>query len=227
LGSTTVTCTATDAAGNTATCSFSVTVITVSTWYRDNDGDGYGNSANDSIACFQPTGFVLDSTDCDDTNPFIHPNATEFCNGLDDDCDGVVDDGLPRFAAQPVRNEIEVTDNKVVFWPSDLYRTRKAGEVTSMITDHYVKYLADAGLRSNGTNGNHKGKISTAFYMKLSVEVSIELLNLSGMSMHTFHKAVLPAGVNILSFDQTLQAGVYYIKITAGGETSTDKFTVE
>jgi hypothetical protein len=42
-----------------------------------------------------PAGFVSDSSDCDDTNPAIHPGATEICNGLDDDCNGAADDGLP------------------------------------------------------------------------------------------------------------------------------------
>jgi PKD repeat protein len=45
------------------------------------DGDGDGVSA---------------PADCDDTNAAIHPGATESCNDVDDDCDGVVDDGLQR-----------------------------------------------------------------------------------------------------------------------------------
>ena len=31
--------------------------------------------------------------DCDDTDPNIHPDQTEACNGVDDDCDGDVDEG--------------------------------------------------------------------------------------------------------------------------------------
>jgi hypothetical protein len=63
-----------------------------STFYRDSDGDGYGNPAVTSLACFAPTGYVLDSTDCDDTRAMVHPNAPELCgNGLDDDCSGTID----------------------------------------------------------------------------------------------------------------------------------------
>ncbi|MBK6534506.1 MAG: hypothetical protein IPF99_34585, partial [Deltaproteobacteria bacterium] len=32
--------------------------------------------------------------DCDDSNPRVHPGAAEVCNGIDDDCDGMVDEGL-------------------------------------------------------------------------------------------------------------------------------------
>lgn len=36
-----------------------------------------------------------DFEDCDDNDSRVHPGAAELCNGLDDDCDGEVDEGLP------------------------------------------------------------------------------------------------------------------------------------
>ena len=46
-------------------------------------------------ACSQPVGYVANSMDCNDSNAAVHPGASEVCNGLDDDCDGVVDEGNP------------------------------------------------------------------------------------------------------------------------------------
>ena len=62
------------------------------TWYADADGDGYGDPLLVATACAQPTGYVVDDSDCDDTDAAQHPGADEFCNGEDDDCDGTVDE---------------------------------------------------------------------------------------------------------------------------------------
>jgi len=65
----------------------------VTTWWRDQDGDGYGDLAVSVQADTKPSGYVADSTDCDDSDAQVHPGATETCDGKDDNCDGQVDEG--------------------------------------------------------------------------------------------------------------------------------------
>ncbi len=60
------------------------------TYYNDADGDGYGNLASPVVG--QPIGSVMNSSDCDDSNPAVHPGAIDVCyDGLDNDCDGIID----------------------------------------------------------------------------------------------------------------------------------------
>jgi len=63
-------------------------------WYEDGDGDGYGDSASLWRSCRQPTGWVADSTDCDDSDASVSPGAAEICDpaDVDEDCDGLADD---------------------------------------------------------------------------------------------------------------------------------------
>jgi len=60
-------------------------------WYRDADSDGYGDPEVSIVSTQAPSGFVADDTDCDDSDPAVHPGAEEECDGDDDDCDGRAD----------------------------------------------------------------------------------------------------------------------------------------
>jgi large repetitive protein len=64
------------------------------TYYADFDGDGFGNANNPSTSCNgAPASYILNNTDCDDGNVAIFPGSVEIaCNGLDDDCDGTIDE---------------------------------------------------------------------------------------------------------------------------------------
>ncbi|TNE89650.1 MAG: hypothetical protein EP330_10820 [Deltaproteobacteria bacterium] len=61
------------------------------TYYRDDDGDGQGDSAVTDVLCADTDGWVRNSDDCDDTDPLVYLGAAERCNGIDDDCDGSPD----------------------------------------------------------------------------------------------------------------------------------------
>ncbi|AUX43888.1 hypothetical protein SOCE26_053440 [Sorangium cellulosum] len=66
----------------TGTCSYGPSTL-------DSDGDSHhaplpGTSPGDPLAC---------GDDCDDTSAAAFPGGTEICDGVDNDCDGTVDNG--------------------------------------------------------------------------------------------------------------------------------------
>ena len=63
-------------------------------WYRDIDGDSFGATNRSKMAFEQPVGFVRNSLDCDDSNKNVYPLASERPDGLDNDCDGRIDEGF-------------------------------------------------------------------------------------------------------------------------------------
>ncbi|MCB9744079.1 MAG: FG-GAP repeat protein [Alphaproteobacteria bacterium] len=62
----------------------------------DADGDGYGDPEAPVAVCTVGEGLSLDARDCDDSDAAISPAGAEACDGVDQDCDGVVDEGAPE-----------------------------------------------------------------------------------------------------------------------------------
>ncbi|NER16785.1 DUF6443 domain-containing protein [Spongiivirga citrea] len=65
--------------------SVSYTIDNSPIWYADTDNDGFGDPNNTSSACTQPTGYVSNNTDCNDSDATISPNTIWY---LDADGDG-------------------------------------------------------------------------------------------------------------------------------------------
>ncbi|HEX8698528.1 MAG TPA: putative metal-binding motif-containing protein [Myxococcaceae bacterium] len=62
------------------------------TYYLDGDKDGFGRLNMQRQGCAQNDDYVVNSEDCDDTNQFIHPDALDVCDEVDNNCNRVVDE---------------------------------------------------------------------------------------------------------------------------------------
>lgn len=89
----------------------------LTTYYRDEDGDAFGNPALVVQDCTAPAGFVADGSDCDDTIASIYPGAAETNDGLDNQCPGDAGHGIIDELSGPVAFT-DPQDRNVLCWPA-------------------------------------------------------------------------------------------------------------
>ncbi len=66
-------------------------------YYPDFDGDGFGSNYWFVMVLPCPRdGYVENNLDCDDYDAAVHPGAEEECSGKDNNCNGEIDEGIPR-----------------------------------------------------------------------------------------------------------------------------------
>ncbi len=134
------------------------------TFHRDLDGDGFGDPAVSLQACSAPAGYVSDGTDCNDNAAAVHPGAPEYCNGIDDNCNGVVDDGtvpgevigllasksatdtLLTWVTTSDASRYDILRGSVGVWPVG----SNPGTETCLANDDYITRTTDASVPSFG-----------------------------------------------------------------------------
>ena len=65
-------------------------------YYADRDGDGFGDKYGAIYATSQAMGYVSNSIDCNDLNAALSPNSLEICDTIDNNCDGLIDEGFDQ-----------------------------------------------------------------------------------------------------------------------------------
>jgi hypothetical protein len=73
-------------------------------YFADNDGDHYGNPLARIETCNPPFGYVGNALDCNDNLAADHPGAVEYCDGRDNDCDGLIDEGCRFLVIESIRD---------------------------------------------------------------------------------------------------------------------------
>lgn len=233
-----------DITGNHGNYDYLLVKLTCSdTFYRDLDGDAYGDMSNFSLGCFAPAGYVADHADCDDGNPAIHPAADEICNNLDDNCNGVTDDGLvftayyadadgdsfgdpyeSQLACTPVSNYVtdhtDCDDSNPEINPA---AAEISGNGADDDCDGYVDEVA-VGINSPA-NGEQQMAVypnptrgTSTLYMQLTKAVTahseIEISNLIGQVIEVYQSQVNNGRLEeVIRFDKSVANGFYVIKV--------------
>jgi hypothetical protein len=95
-------------------------------WYIDEDGDGYGVDETAVWSCTALSGTVNNGGDCADDDPEVHPDRIDTCDGVDNDCDGEVDEDVAEdwYAVSASWEEIDILESAYPVWigvlPEDL-----------------------------------------------------------------------------------------------------------
>lgn len=71
-----------------------VGAVDATSFFRDADTDGFGDPDTSVLACAAPPGTTTDATDCDDQRADVFPGAAEIADGVDQDCNGLIDEHL-------------------------------------------------------------------------------------------------------------------------------------
>ena len=149
-------------------------VVNGLTYYRDADGDGYGNEEDSIDACEKPSGYSEALGDCDDGDPKLNPGEEEECfDGLDNNCDDVVDEEC----------DVDFSGS----WVADWEISYTCGGVVDMNFDTLTVYETSGAISftSIGSSrpGTLTGTISSSWEVLASSVVSgacIESYTLSG-----------------------------------------------
>lgn len=165
-------------------------------YFRDEDGDGYGDKYRPVAGCSPLAGFVSDSTDCNDLNPSAYPGASEICNGLDDDCDGVVDEGCLKVNLLGNGSGVVSSTPAGIACPSD------CNEQFSPATIVTLTAVPNAGSVFSGWTGSCSGtgtcvlSMSTAHTANATFTLQQFLLTVNTAGTGTGSVSSTPAGIS-------------------------------
>ena len=128
-------------------------------YYQDVDGDGHGDPTTELNLCaggFPPPGYITTSGDCLDSNPSAVGTATEICNGIDDDCNARIDDGVPHPTGVLTMTMSKSAGNTTMSWnavPNAIQYDVISGDLQELRTATGYQFLTQAQCFGNDVAG--------------------------------------------------------------------------
>lgn len=143
-------------------------------YYADKDSDNYGDAVDTIMSCIPVLGYVADASDCNDSVSTIHPYAEEFCNSIDDNCDGEVEEPLSFIADIYPGGEIDVCRGETVTLTSN----GGAG-------DSYIWYKNGMVIPS-ATGSTYLAKKTGTYSVSISDSICNMTYNSDSTKVHSF-----------------------------------------
>lgn len=129
------------------------------TYYEDNDGDGYGGSKNKCLCKSSPPYSATKGGDCNDSNKEVYPSATEKCDNVDNDCDGQTDEdlnapGCTWYYYDGDGDGFGIGSSKCYCKPTDKYTALQSGDCNDSNPEAYPYAPEKCDKVDNNCNGS-------------------------------------------------------------------------
>jgi hypothetical protein len=213
-------------------------------YYEDNDADGYGVSIGAEFCQDPGFGYVLNNTDCDDSQNSVYPGAPEICDEFDNNCNGQTNEGLQTtvyyvdndgdtygqgsagdFCSDPgigySLNNTDCDDDNAAAYPGAPEILNNGVDENCDNTDNYMAIneneMSNFSVQPNPSNG-----IFTLVFPTNVKQLQLQLLDLNGKILNSQQLNGAKVELNYAS----LSEGIYLLQISSAFETKTVRISI-
>ena len=142
-------------------------------YFNDDDNDGFGSDASEIIACAPSGNQVANADDCDDTDASINPGASEICDGIDQNCNNIIDENCNGGTTCVVEDSEDLEAGWGIWIDGGLDCLRTLADAAFANSGSYCVRLRDNTLTSNVSTPS----LDLSTYETVQVDVSFITVN--------------------------------------------------